>query len=470
MFNFVRISLARQFLLASFFILLIGMLIIGLWVGQQIERGVVQRTAALTGLYMDSLVGHHLPPLAPTAEMDPEEWEPLDMIFSSTPLGRQITSFKLWGPDGRILYSTDRSLIGRTFPVETGVARALAGDIQTEITTRSGGPPDTGEQGQAPKVIETFAPVHTNGGSQIIAVAEFRQTTTELDREVSAAQQKSWVVVGAATLAMYLLLAGLVGRASVIIGRQHRERQDRVKQLTLLLEQNAQLHERVRRAAGRASAVNERYLHRLSAELHDGPCQDLGLALLRIDALADTCLACSRASKNGAVDRRDFQTIQTALQSALAELRTISTGLWLPALESLSPVDVAERAVRDYETKTGVNVTLSISDLPEEVALPVKITLYRVLQEALMNGFRHAHGADQRVQLWVDNEQLCAEVADVGAGFDPQRVSQNGHLGLVGMRERVELLGGAFRVQSAAGKGTTVQARLPLALLEDEDG
>jgi signal transduction histidine kinase len=163
--------------------------------------------------------------------------------------------------------------------------------------------------------------------------------------------------------------------------------------------------------------------------------------------------------------------VQTAVRSALAELRSISAGLWLPALEPLSASEVAQRAVHDYEAKTGRSVSLSIADLPGSAPLPVKIALYRLLQEALMNGFRHAPAAGQSIHIWAEDGQLRAQVADGGPGFDPQAVvARNGHLGLVGMRERVELLGGAFDVVSHPGQGTVVRARLPLSLVEDERG
>jgi signal transduction histidine kinase len=495
MFTFARLSLARQFLLASFLILLVGMLLIGTWIGWQIERGVLQRTSAVTALYVDSLVGHHLPPMAETAQLDPDEWAPLDLIFADTPLGRRIVTFKLWGPDGRLLYSPNKGLIGNTppVPVEGALARAFEGEVQAEVVTADQKIPaeddlhDPQPMGAAreptgPRLIRSFAPVHSHGSDRVVAVAEFQQTTEGLDRAVSEGQQQSWAVVGVATIAMYALLAGLVGRASVIISRQQAERQDQVRQLTTLLEQNAQLSDRVHRAAARSTSLNEQFLRRLSSDLHDGPCQDLGLALLRFDAMADSWAARDRHPAHGsanhrqeaASDGRDLNTVQLAIQSALNELRTISAGLWLPELEPLAPAEVAERAVREYEVKTGADVARSFGSLPPEMPLPVKITLYRVLQEALSNGFRHAPGSRQEVRLSVDDGHLHAEIADSGSGFDPQAVantvSRNGHLGLVGMRERVEVLGGVFGVQTMPGQGTVVQARLPLSLPEDDYG
>jgi signal transduction histidine kinase len=468
---FTRLSLFRQFLLALFCILLVGMVVIGLVVNQEIEQGVVQRTTALTALYVDSLVGHHLPPMAATAELDPDEWAMMDSLFTDSAFGRQVVTFSLWGADGRILYSTNRALMNQPLPLPREVARGFAGAVQSEILPAD---PRDGYARPGFRLLNTYAPVRPEDSDRIVAVAEISQRTDELDREVGAAQQQSWAVMVGATLLLYLLLAGLVGRASNLIDRQQRERQEQLRQLAALLEQNEQLNERIRGAAARSSALNERFLRRLASELHDGPCQDLGLALLRIESLAENCAPPAPGpdslSAPGLVPSTDFPTVQQALRSALAELRTISTGLWLPALESLSPAEVTQRAIYDYQDKTGVQVPVALAPLPPTAPLPVKITLYRLLQEALINGFRHAEGAGQEVRLWVEDDHLCAQVVDAGAGFDPRTMGQNGHLGLVGMRERVELLGGAFAVQSTPGQGTRIQARLPLTLPEDEHG
>lgn len=467
MFAFARLTLARQFLLASFLILLGGMLIIGTWVGRQIEIGVLNRTAAVTALYVDSFIAPHLQDLAHRQQLDAAHLATLGSLLTGTPLGQRIVAFKVWGPDGRVLYSTNPALIGREFPMRPDLAVAFAGEVHSEISDLTD-PENVYERQRWARLIETYAPVRVEGTSTIVAASEFYQTTDDLEVEVRAAQLRSWLIVGAATLAMYLVLAGLVGRASNTIVAQQDDLRDKVAQLSALLMQNEQLHERVRHAAARATALNERFLRRLAADLHDGPGQDLGLALLRIEALADVCAACAVAVGKGRAVSDDFRTVQSALQSALADLRAISAGLRLPEIGRLSLTETAERAVRDYERKTGKAVALTLSDVPGDAPLPVKITLYRLLQESLANGFRHAGGAGQRVSVEGLDGHLCTEVADSGAGFDPQAVSADGRLGLAGMRERVEILGGTFEVESAPGKGTMIRLRLPLAVPEVE--
>ncbi len=466
MFSFTRLSLARQFLIVSFIVLFSGMLFLGAWVGRQIEIGVVHRTAAVTALYVDSLVSHHLRDLILTGTASESHKAEIDALLTDTPLGQRVVAFKVWGADGRILYSTNPTLIGLQFPIESGLKKAFDGDVHTEISDLEK-EENMYEQEAWPQLIETYAPVRFE--DKVVAVIEFYQTMDDLKGEIQAAQQRSWVVVGVATIVVYLLLAGLVGRASNTILAQQGELQKKVTQLSGLLEQNRQLHNRVSRAAARAAALNERFLLRISADLHDGPGQDLGLALLRIGDLADTCATCrARITQDSSISE-DFRTVQSALQSALMDLRAILAGLRLPQIEDLSLAETVERAVREYERKTARAVPLTMRDIPAEAPLSVKITLYRILQESLSNGFRHAKDANQRVDLDCSGGPLIAEIADDGAGFDPLAVHTDEHLGLVGMRERVEILGGTFSVESAPGRGTTIRVLLPLAILEAED-
>lgn len=465
---FARQSLARQFLAASFPILVIGMLVIGFWVGEKIERGVVNRVGGVTGLYVDSFVAPHLQQLLHADGLDEAHRAALDALLTETPLGERVVAFKIWGRDGRILYSRDAAMIGRSFPVGEGLAAALSGNVHSEISDLSGAENEF-ERRRWTRLIETYSPVHADKLGTVLAVAEFYQTTDELARETRAAQMQSWLVVGGTMLGMYLLIFGIVRRGSQTIDTQRSELGAKVAELSALVTQNAQLHDKVRRAAARTTALNERFLRRISADLHDGPAQDLGVALMRLESLAVVCRDCPQAA-GGSSPAGDFRAAHSAVQSAFTDLRSISAGLQLPEIELLNAHEVAARAVRDYERKTNAKVTLTTEGECRDVSLPVRITLYRLLQESLANGFRHGDGADQRVNVSIADGQLAASVSDRGPGFDPGRVSTQGHVGLAGMRERVEVLGGSFRLHTGLGKGTLIQVSLPLRLpgIEDE--
>jgi signal transduction histidine kinase len=458
-------TLAQRFMLASLVILITGMAGIGVWIGNEIKNGVIHRTGATTALYVDSFVAPHLQEFGSTGALSPESHEQLAKLLQDTPMGRQIVTFRVWDPTGKVIFSTDDATAGQTFLIGVGLALAILGQVSSEISQLEA-EENVAQRSIRPELLETYSPVRLSGTNEVIAVAEFYQIVDALNDEIAAAQRRSWLVVGTVTLVIYLLLAGFVRRASETIERQQATLNEQISRLTELLAQNQELHERVRRAAGSVATLHERLLRRIGSELHDGPAQDLGLALLKLDALI------GRWEQAGTAPAfvEELTGIQSALQNAQKEIRAISGGLSLPQLAELSLPETVIRAVRAHERRTGSRVQLDVAPLPEQAALPVKITVYRVLQESLNNSYRHAGGANQQIRAFMDGDILALEVSDDGPGFvDQPSTTFNGHLGLAGMRERVESLGGTFAVQSEIGKGTQVMARLALRAEEGAD-
>jgi signal transduction histidine kinase len=463
-----NLSLAQQYLVASFLVLVANMLVIGWWIGQQIEQGVLHRTAAATALYVDSFIEPLLQPLAQATDLTPEERASFDHLLTDTGLGQQVVAFKIWG-HGRVLYSMDESAIGKSFPPSPGLVSAWNGEVTADISDLDEEENVT-ERGRWNRLMEIYSPVRQSGTSRIIAVAEFYQPLDPLEGEIAETRLRSWGVVAAGTLLMYIVLAGLVQRGSNTIRRQQSELRAHVAQLNALLVRNAELHHRVQRAARRTTELNEQYLRRISAELHDGPAQELALALLRIDSLAapDGVAVGASPSSPRSVDS-ELDRIQTSLTQALEEMRAIAAGLRLPALEKLSFAETVQRVVQNHERRTDSRVDIEIGPVPEPAPLPTKITAYRLIQEALSNAYRHGGGAAQVVTVSAIGEELEIKISDGGPGFDVSMPPADGHLGLAGMRERVESQGGTFDVRSRPGDGTSVRVLLPLAGEDDFD-
>ena len=279
-------------------------------------------------------------------------------------------------------------------------------------------------------------------------------------------------------MGIYLLLAVFVQRASNTIERQQRALAGQVGRLTELLDQNTELSERVRGAAARTTALNERFLRRFSAELHDGPAQDIGLALLQLDHVqasisgngngngnghsANGLLADGHPANGVTETERELELAQTSLRRALQEVRDTSAGLLLPHLGGLTLAQTIDHAVRAHRRRTGSTVAVAALELPDQTSLATKIALYRVTQEALTNAWRHAAGAGQAVFVSGSDGSVEVAIHDAGPGFDASTLGAvEERLGLLGMRERVESLGGEFRVESQPGEGTRVVARLP---------
>ena len=449
--------------------LFLGMLVVGSWIAREIETGVASRAGLITSLFVQSYVSGYLQSLAQNGKLAESEDERLDYLLTGTPLGEQIVSVKLWSRDGRIIYSTNPYLVGKQFPVRPALAAAFRGEVHSELSDLTD-PDNASERQLWSTLIDTHAPVRDPESGEVLAVVEFYHATDHLVREIAAAKRRSWIMVTAATLVMLALFALLVRRAQATIVAQQNELRQKVGQLTSLLEQNEQLHERVRRAAGRTTALNERFLHRIGADLHDGAGQGLALALMRMESLAAHCEQCASETSQGRTVSNELRMLHEALRGALGDLRAIYKGLHLPDVEQYSVADTVRRALRDYQQTSGITPALSLEKLPEDAPLAQKITLFRLLQESLSNGFRHGGAADQRVVVRGENGRLYVEVSDSGSGFEVERVTADGHLGLESMRERVEILGGTFALTSKPGKGTLVSATVPLATLEAEHG
>ena len=374
----------------------------------------------------------------------------LDGLAAETSFSERIVSFKVWRPDGVVAYSTDHGLIGQQFTVEGDLAAALSGDVSAEMSSLTSAE-NAGERVRFRHLLEMYIPVRERGGDRIIAVAEFYQVPTEIYAEVRAAQQSSWLVVGGAVSVAFLLLFGIVRQGSDTIVRQQRALQSQVEDLSTLLDQNEQLRGRVRTAAERTTTLSERNLRRISSDLHDGPGQMLALAMLRLERL--------RAQPT---TETEFQELQSALDDALRDMRSIAAGLRLPELEGLNTADVVRRAVDDHVRRSGTQIEVTLAEPVADVPLPTKIALFRALQELLSNSTRHGGGNDVSVSVGVVNGWLRADVSDRGPGFDGRRVGEQGHLGLAGIREQAELLGGTFEVERRDGGGAKVVVSWPL--------
>jgi signal transduction histidine kinase len=267
------------------------------------------------------------------------------------------------------------------------------------------------------------------------------------------------------TLAIFFsgaLLYGLVKRGSDTIQRQEIALTRQVDELTGLLEENAILSERVTSAAQRTTTLNERAMRRVSSDLHDGPGQMLSLAILRLDGLR------TRAESGRPATPAELAEVEETLREAMTDMRSVAAGLRLPELAGLDVEAVATRAVQDHERRSGTRVDLEVQPVGA-VSLPVKIALFRALQEGLSNATRH--GASQVIRVTLapraserpgGPSMLELVVRDDGHGFDPAALASTDGLGLAGIREQAEILGGTFEVHSAPQGGTELRVRWPI--------
>jgi signal transduction histidine kinase len=452
-----NLSLARRFLLVSLALVVVGGATVAWVLGQLIETSAINRTTSVTALYVESFVAPELQSLANTSSLTQPEIDSLQNLLSpNSPVGSQIVAFRIWSTNGTILYSPNPQLMGRNFGMDGDRGRAAQGAVTGDISNLTD-PENLYERQKWSHLLEIYMPVRASRSSLIIAVAEFYQDPHDLENEVNHDRLVAWGLVAAAALLAYLALARIVNQGSKKIISQDSELRERVRQLSALLDQNAGLHDRLRRAAERTTELNELERRRIGSDLHDGPTQTLAFAMLRLDAVE------GRLEETGQGGEKDLVSVRGALSDALGEMRTIAAGLRTPELDRATPADIVRRAVADLDRRAGTRATVDTRGIPARAPLATKIALYRILSEALSNTARHsrATGVEVRVTRSAGG-YMMAEVSDKGPGFDTSQGPSQGHLGLAGMRERAELLGGRLELDSSPGAGTRVRAFLPL--------
>jgi len=227
-----------------------------------------------------------------------------------------------------------------------------------------------------------------------------------------------------------------------------------IRDITERKEMETELAEVQRRLT--ASREAER-LH-LAQELHDGPIQDLYGISYRLAELAPVL-------PDGA-GLEQMAAVQATLQQVLRTLRAISVELRPP---TLAPFGL-EKAIRSHveefqKAHPELDIQLDLMADGQALPEPARLALFRIYQQALNNVARHAEASVVAIRLRLDTQHVTLEIQDNGHGFriPPRRIMlvRQGHLGLAGIAERIESIGGRLNIVSAPGEGTLIRAVVP---------
>ncbi len=448
-------SLASQFFIMGGLVSLTAMFGIGLIVTRLIENAVIHNSGAATALYVDSVVAPLLPDMQTESLLDDASAQALDETLGQGALGRRLVSFKLWRRDGTILYSNEKELVGKTFPVNGKLAQAFAGSLVARYEVASD-PESAEERNLGRALMEIYNPVLQPWSGEAVAVLEFYETSEGLEDSLAQARLWSWLAVAGLTAIFFLTLSILVFRGSHTIEVQREALKARVDELSALLAENRGLQRRLQLSSQRAAALNETYLRGIGADLHDGPAQHIAYASLRLDSnlLVDAAVQPEAREK-------ELIWIRSSLAEAMKEIRDICKGLVLPQIEKASITEIVKRVVEAHQEKTGTTVDTKIDEDDPELATALKICIYRFVQEALNNAYRHGGGVEQAVRATSHGGAVRVEVSDRGEGFDPTQV-RPASLGLAGLKERIDSLGGEFDIITGEGGTTVIMTFAPM--------
>ncbi|MFE4427672.1 sensor histidine kinase [Peribacillus butanolivorans] len=205
--------------------------------------------------------------------------------------------------------------------------------------------------------------------------------------------------------------------------------------------------------------AQEQERKKLSREIHDGPAQMLANVMMRSDLI-------ERVQRERGPDEAlvEIRSLKVMVRNALYEVRRIIYDLRPMALDDLGLVPTLRKYLQTTEDyNTGVH--LNFVNLGQVKRLPsdMEVALFRLVQEAVQNSLKHAEPKQVQVKLSISKEMVTVVVKDDGKGFDSS-IQKEGSFGLVGMRERVELLEGEMTIDSQPGSGTLVFIQIPYHL------
>jgi PAS domain S-box-containing protein len=198
----------------------------------------------------------------------------------------------------------------------------------------------------------------------------------------------------------------------------------------------------------------------IARELHDDLNQRIALLAVELEQ-------CAQHVPESAVDLQgSVRHACQRLSDIGKDIQALSHRLHSSKLEYLGLVTAAKSFCRDFSEQRSVRIEFKESDIPAAVPKEISLCLFRVLQEALQNAVKHSGAQYFRVELHATSEEICMNVTDQGIGFDRHVAIRSQGLGLISMRERLQLVHGEFSIESEPGCGTTIRARVPLGATE----
>jgi PAS domain S-box-containing protein len=225
-----------------------------------------------------------------------------------------------------------------------------------------------------------------------------------------------------------------------------------------LLEQSRQMQEQLRRLSRQVLVTQEEERKRISRELHDIIAQ----TLTGINVHLSTLKAKAAANAEGIGEIID--RAQRLVEQSVRIVHQFARALRPAVLDDLGLIPALRAFMKSYKEETGIHVSFSTFAAVEKVSDDKRTVLYRVAQEALTNVARHARASRASVELRQLDGAISMTITDDGKGFRTKAVlsdKRKGRLGLLGMKERLEMVGGKLIINSIPGKGTTLRTEMP---------
>ena len=240
---------------------------------------------------------------------------------------------------------------------------------------------------------------------------------------------------------------GLAGKISVILNYL----QDDFRQVNEMIENAKEKQE----FGLKIIEAQEDERRKISREIHDGPAQMLANILLRSEIV-------ERTIRNGSMDDaiEEIKSVRKMVRSSLYEVRRIIYDLRPMALDDLGLVPTMKKYVDSISDYSKVPIEFSFFGEEKRLNSKYEVAFFRLMQESIQNAIKHSEASQIQVKLEIRRNSLTMVIKDNGKGFDVS-LKKDKSFGLIGMRERVEMLEGELHIQSSPGKGTAIIIKVP---------
>ncbi len=226
-----------------------------------------------------------------------------------------------------------------------------------------------------------------------------------------------------------------------------------------LLEQAHHMQERLRHLSHQMLRVLEEERKKISRELHDQIAQTLTGINFHLSALKTDAAGCSKELT------KKIASTQRLVEKSVDLVHRFALELRPPVLDDLGLIPALHSFMKDFSKREGIHTHLNAFAGIEKLSIDRRTVLYRVAQEAIINIGRHAQASQVTVSIRKLSDTVRMEIKDNGKGFEMEQVlfaKKDKRLGMLGMRERVEMVGGSFAVESVPDEGTTIRVQIPL--------
>ncbi len=194
---------------------------------------------------------------------------------------------------------------------------------------------------------------------------------------------------------------------------------------------------------------------RLSRQMHDGPAQALSNFILQTE------IAMRLFDVDAGQARAELNSLKTSAMGTFQKVRNFIFELRPMMLDDLGLVPTVRRYSDAFKEQMSLDISVTVTGNERRLEPYLEVMLFRAIQELLGNAARHSQGSVVKVMLDMGEERVRVSVDDNGRGFDPDVVQQGSSLGLKLIRERAEMLGGSFEMDSAVGKGARISFAVP---------